>query len=558
MESIGDDLTIMPFKPLDDELVDILRQAGRERDFQAGEIVLDAGQPHDRIFYVLDGEIEVVDPLTGRRKLESTLGPRQFTGDVGLLSSATSTLPLRAAKPTRTIEVAREALVQAIADSPELSDHLLTIFAARRRRQFEAGDSAIVLIGAERDPAVQQVELFLRRNRIPFESHELDSADGDRAADECAIPRHRPAVLFGKGREIAEPTPAKVAARLGLDLQLNCGDSVDLLIIGGGPAGVAAAVYAGAEGIEALVIEDLSIGGQAGTSSRIENYMGFPTGISGGDLIWRGQLQALKFGTRFAVPRRIVALKDGPRGLCATLDGGTELCVRAVLIAAGVQYRRLPIPGLEQLEGRGVYYAATEMEARFCRETDAVIIGGGNSAGQAAMYLSRAARHVHLLVRGPSLAESMSDYLRHRLDADPRITIHYNAQCLAVDGDDHLTSVRIREGERDRDIATNALFVMVGAAPNTDWLAGMIELDDKGFVRTGRAVGGASNFATSHPRIWAVGDVRSGSVKRVASAVGEGSVVVSAIWSALEADREKERQAADQQGAAAAEPEPTH
>ena len=241
-----------------------------------------------------------------------------------------------------------------MADSPELSDHLLTIFAARRRRQYEAGDSAIVLIGAERDPAVQQVEQFLTRNRIPFEGHELDSADGERAAIECGTAPRRPAVLFGKGQPVADPTPAKVAQLLGLDLQLECGDMVDLLIVGGGPAGVAAAVYAGAEGIDALTIEDLSIGGQAGTSSRIENYMGFPTGISGGDLVWRGQVQALKFGTRFAVPRRVVGLQDGPRGLCATFDGGTERCVRAVLIATGVQYRRLPIDDLESFEGRGV------------------------------------------------------------------------------------------------------------------------------------------------------------------------------------------------------------
>ena len=554
MDTIGGDLSIMPFKPLGEDQVELLRQVGRERTFDTGEIVLDAGQSHDRLWYVEEGEIEVVDPLTGARKVPSTLGPRQFTGEIGLLSGATATLPLRAAMPTRTIEVPRNALLAAMSDSPELSDHLLTIFAARRRLQFEAGASAIVLIGADRDPAIQQVELFLARNRIPFESHDLGSADADLAADECGVDRTKPAVMFGKGHQIDDPTPAKVARQLGLDLKLECGDAVDLLIVGGGPAGVEAAVYAGAEGIDALVIEDLSIGGQAGTSSRIENYMGFPTGISGGDLVWRGQVQAMKFGTRFAVPRRVVGVSDGPRGLCVTLDGGTEICVRAVLIAAGVQYRRLPIPGLEKFEGAGVYYAATEMEARFCRETEAVVIGGGNSAGQAAMYLSRAARHVHLLVRGPSLAESMSEYLRHRLNADPRITIHYDAQCIAVDGDDHLRAVTIQEDGAKKRIDTNALFVMVGAAPNTGWLSGLIELDDKGFVRTGREAGGASIFATSHPRVWAVGDVRSGSVKRVASAVGEGSVVVSAIWSSLEADREAERREADQQAAPMAQP----
>ena len=296
------------------------------------------------------------------------------------------------------------------------------------------------------------------------------------------------------------------------------------------------------------MIEDLSIGGQAGTSSRIENYMGFPTGISGGDLVFRGQVQAMKFGTRFAMPRRVTALSERDDGsLCAMVDGHLQICARALLIATGVQYRRLPLPNIDKYEGAGVYYAATEMESRFCRKTEAVIVGGGNSAGQAAMYLSRTAAHVHLLVRGPSLAESMSDYLRSRLDNDPRITIHYQSQIKALDGDDHLKSVTIDEAGQPRDIPTQALFIMAGAAPNSDWLSGLVELDGKGFIRTGREVGGASTFATSHPRIWAVGDVRAGSVKRVASAVGEGSVVVSAIWTALDTHHGAERNAADQQ-----------
>ncbi len=549
MDSIGGDLTIMPFTPLAEEQVAILRTIGRERHFAPGDILCRAGDPQDRLYYLEEGEVEVVDPLTDGRKGSTTLGPRQFTGEIGLLGEASITLPLRAVVATRTIEVERGPLLKAMADNPELSDHLLTIFAARRRRQFEAGDSALVLIGADADPAIRRVEEFLRRNRIPFESHDLGTADGDRAARDCRIDPARPAVVFGRDEQIHDPTPLKIAQRLGLDLRLQCGDTVDLVIVGGGPAGVAAAVYAGAEGIEALVIEDISVGGQAGTSSRIENYMGFPTGISGGDLVWRGQVQAMKFGTRFAMPRRVTGLSDRPNGLCVTLDGGTQVHARAVLVAAGVQYRRLPIDGLQRFEGAGVYYAATEMEARFCRRTDAIVIGGGNSAGQAAMYLSRAANHVHMLVRGSSLAESMSDYLRNRLDADPRITIHYQSEVTALHGDSALDSVTIRTPEGERQVASSALFIMVGAAPNTSWLEQLVALDDKGFVLTGRDAGAASTFATSHPRIWAVGDVRSGSVKRVASAVGEGSVVVSAIWSALDSDRDAERREADQQAA---------
>lgn len=550
METIGGDLANMPFTPLDESQVEILRAAGSERQFAAGELVSPAGSRQDRLWFVEDGEIEVVDDSTGERLFPTTLGPRQFTGDVALLSGGSGTLSLRAALATRTIEVEREGLLAAMAANPELGDHLLTIFSARRRRQFEGGESAVVLIGPEADPAVREVEIFLSRNRLPFQSHSLRSSEADEAAAECKIAAHEPAVVFTSGERIADPTPLKVAQRLGLDLDLDTSRPVDLLIVGGGPAGVAAAVYAGAEGLAALLIEDVSIGGQAGTSSRIENYMGFPTGISGGDLVWRGQVQALKFGTRFAMPRRVTKLDDRGQGvLCATIDGEIELCARAVLIAAGVQYRRLPIGGIERLEGAGVYYAATEMEARFCRESETVIVGGGNSAGQAAMYLSRAANHVHLLVRGASLAESMSDYLRRRLEQDARITIHYRSECIALHGEKQLEAVTIRSGDAERRVPTKALFVMAGAAANTGWLSNLVALDAKGFVLTGEEASGETTYATSHPRIWAVGDVRSGSVKRVASAVGEGSVVVGAIWSALEQDRESERRQADQQAA---------
>ena len=538
MESIAGDLTTMPRTPLLAEHVAALREIGHERRFAAGETVAEAGTPMDRFIYVEEGEIEVVDPYTGERYLPSTIGPTQFLGEIAFLSGGNFNLPFRAVSDTRVVEVDREPMLALMANTPEMSDIILSVYAARRRRQYEAGDSALILIGADRDPAIQSIASFASRNRVPFQSFDLGSAEARDAAVTCAIGADRPAVIFGKGEVIDDPSPLKVAQKLGLDLSLREGDSVDLLIVGGGPAGVAAAVYAGAEGLDALVIEDVSIGGQAGTSSRIENYMGFPTGISGGDLIFRGQVQAMKFGTSFAMPRRVTGLEEGDDGtLCAIIDEDIRLCARAILIASGVQYRRLPIDRLEEFEGAGVYYAATEMESRFCARTDAVIVGGGNSAGQAAMYLSRSAGHVHLLVRGSSLAASMSDYLRSRLEADPRITIHYDSQLVGLDGGDHLERVTINEGGAEREIETRALFVMVGAAPNSDWLSGLVELDAKDFVRTGREVGGASPYATSHPRIWAVGDVRAGSVKRVASSVGEGSVVVSSIWTALDADQ---------------------
>ena len=359
-------------------------------------------------------------------------------------------------------------------------------------------------------------------------------------AESCAISSTRAAVIFGRDVVVADPTPEKVAALLGLNRDLRNDESFDVLIVGGGPAGVAAGVYCGAEGLSALVIEDVAIGGQAGTSSRIENYMGFPTGISGGDLVWRGEVQAMKFGTRFALPRRVASLARLPGGdYCATFEGGERVRGGAVIVASGVQYRRLPIPRLADFEGAGVYYAATEIEARYCKGTQAVIIGGGNSAGQAAMYLSRSADCVHVLVRGDSLAVSMSNYLSSRLEADPAIAIGYGSQVTALHGDEHLEAVTVRDvatGAR-RTIETRALFIMVGAAPNTAWLSGLVDLDDKGFVRTGADVGADSPFATSQPGVFAVGDVRSGSVKRVASAVGEGSVAVSKVWAYLDAAR---------------------
>ena len=537
MESIAGDLRVMTRTPLEPDHVAALRLAGHERHYAAGEMVAEAGSPMDRFIYVEEGEIELVDPYSGKRYVESTIGPTQFVGEVGFLSGGNFTLPFRACAATRTIEVERQTMLGLMANIPEMSDIVLTVYTARRRRQFEQGDSSLVLVGAEVDLAVQAVAIFASRNHIPFQSFDLGTDEADQAAMSCSIESGKPAVIFGKGELIDDPTPLKVAQKIGLDLNPGDADDIDLLIVGGGPAGVAAAVYAGAEGLRALVIEDLSIGGQAGTSSRIENYMGFPTGISGGDLVFRGQVQAMKFGTRFAMPRRVTSLADnGTDGLCATLDGSLPICARAILIATGVQYRRLPLPGVERFEGAGVYYAATEMETRFCRQTEAVIVGGGNSAGQAAMYLSRAASHIHVLVRGESLAESMSDYLRSRLEAHPRITIHYRSNITSLDGDAHLKSITIDEDGKSVEIATQALFVMAGAEPNSDWLSGLVELDDKGFVRTGREVEGASTFATSHPRIWAVGDVRAGSVKRVASAVGEGSVVISHVYRHIRPD----------------------
>ncbi len=535
MESLGEDLAVMPRVPLADEHVAMLRAIGTERSYDAGAIVAEVGEPIDRFIYIEAGEVEVLDPYTRERLLPSTLGPTQFMGEIAFLNRGSWFLPMRAAQPTRTLEVPRAEMLDLMARVPELSDHVIRVFAARRRRQFELRNSAIKLIGADRDPAVQQVERFLSRNRIPFRSFDLDAADSETRAV-CDLTGHTPSVVIGQGEVVADPTPRKIARMFGLDLDVCRETLYDLLIVGGGPAGVAASVYAGAEGLCALAVEDTAIGGQAGTSSRIENYMGFPTGISGTDLVWRGQIQALKFGTRFAMPRRVEALRRREDGtFCARLDDGDEVCAHAVLVATGVQYSRLDLPQLEAFEGAGVFYAATEMEARFCNATEAVVIGGGNSAGQAAMYLSRTARHVHVVVRGPSLAASMSAYLTQRLEADPRITIHYDARVTALHGDGYLDAITLASRNGEQRISTRAVFIMIGAAPNTGWLSGLAATDTKGFVLTGEAAGHASPYETSTDGIFAVGDVRAGSVKRVASAVGEGSVVVSRVWEYVDA-----------------------
>jgi thioredoxin reductase (NADPH) len=522
--------------PLAPSHVAALRDAGTIVTYPAGAFLARPGERVDRFIYVEDGEVEVVNPYTNERHLPSTLGPTQFMGEIAFLTGGVWSMPMRAARETRVIEVPRDAMLTLMSQIPEMSDIVIAVLAARRRRQLDDGDSSLVLIGEEVDRDVRRIAEFASRNRIPYTSLPIDSPQAEATARTCAVAPAAPAVIFGRDHVVHEPTPDKVARLLGLNLDFAEDEAFDVLIVGGGPAGVAAGVYAGAEGLCALVCEDVAIGGQAGTSSRIENYMGFPTGISGADLVWRGEVQAMKFGTRFAMPRRVAQLERlEDQSFCATFDNGHRIRARAVVVATGVQYRRLPIPRLSDFEGAGLYYAATEIEARDCKGTEAVIIGGGNSAGQAAMFLSRSARCVRLLVRGPSLAASMSSYLSSRLEADPAIRIEYGVEVGALHGDNHLEAITIRQSATGAEstLKTRALFVMVGAAPNTGWLKDLVKLDDKGFVLTGEAAGGHSPYETSCAGVFAVGDVRAGSVKRVASAVGEGSVVISKVWDFL-------------------------
>jgi thioredoxin reductase (NADPH) len=532
MESSAVDLATYVRTPLAASHVAHLRSIGEIVHFEAGDTVVAFGQPNDAFFYILAGEMAAWDEVTGKPYGNAVLGPSQFGGEMSFLSGGMAQLSNRAATPLTVIRVPRAAMMQALAEIPEMSDIVITVFAARRRRLIESGQAGLTLIGPEQDRAVRRVEAFATQNRIPHRVHALGSAEALALAQRCGVPADRGAVMLGERTVLTDPTPRSVARHFGLDLAVDNGAEFDVVIVGAGPAGLAAGVYAGAEGLRALVVDETAVGGQAATSSRIENYMGFPTGISGADLCARGEIQALKFGTRFAVPRRVSALQRQGKGFAVTLDDGVVVRARAIVVATGVQYRRLPLDRLAEFEGAGVSYAATELEARHVAGRAAVVVGGGNSAGQAAMHLSRRAQCVHLVVRGASLASSMSDYLVERIRKNAAITLHFHAEVAALHGEQTLDAVTLREADIESRIEAAGLFIMVGAAPNTGWLAGLVDLDSKGFVLT------ADGYLTSCPGNFAVGDVRAGSVKRVASAVGEGSVVISKVWAHVAAGRD--------------------
>jgi thioredoxin reductase (NADPH) len=404
-------------------------------------------------------------------------------------------------------------------------------------RHAQAG---VVLIGPSHSGDTLRIQRFLSRNGYPHRMLDTD-ADSD-AEGLLACPQlvgaALPIVLMPGHAFLSNPPTPTLADALGLTESFDAARVYDLVVVGAGPAGLAAAVYGASEGLDTLVIEPLAPGGQAGTSSKIENYLGFPTGISGQALAGRAQVQAQKFGARLAISRRAVALHCTEPAYRVELEDGTLIGSRSVVIATGARYRMLDVPGYADFEGRGIHYAATWLEGNLCTDEEVVVVGGGNSAGQAAVFLSQHARMVHILVRGEGLAATMSDYLIQRIEASPRITLHAHCEITGLGGADALEEIEWTHrlsGVAMRRPAAN-LFVMIGAVPNTDWLNGCVPLDRGGFVITGRDEEGmalASPYATVRPGIFAVGDVRSGSTKRVASGVGEGSVVVSAIHSYL-------------------------
>lgn len=532
------------FPRLPAEMVARITGYGTEEMLPAGTLVFERGQRSVDFFLVLEGSIEIFDlGPEGARNVFTVHGERQFSGELDLFNNRQILVSGRTGSDSRIVRVRRADFRRLVAAEPDIGEIVMRAFILRRVGLIQHTQGGIVLIGPRHGGDTLRLQRFLSRNGYP---HRLLDTEADPDAEgflECfELGTDSLPVVIAPGEEVLRnPSIAALADRLGLTETIDPGHVYDLAVVGAGPAGLAAAVYAASEGLETIVIEGTAPGGQAGTSSKIENYLGFPTGISGQALAGRAQTQAQKFGATLAISRNVARIACERQPYRLTLDDGTSVATRAVVIASGARYRKLDLVNYARFEGQGIHYAATALEARLCGDSEVAVAGGGNSAGQAAVFLSRAAKHVHVLVRGAGLAATMSDYLVQRIASSPRITLHPYSEITALEGDASLSRVtwtNSRTGERtERDIGN--VFVMIGAEPNTDWLDGCLALDAKGFVETGRDGGGrplASPYATTRPGIFAVGDVRAGSVKRVASGVGEGSVVVQAVHQFLEPD----------------------
>jgi thioredoxin reductase (NADPH) len=532
-----DYLVKQAFPVLGDEEIALLRPFSVSRVTRAGEVIYEAGKAQPALVVVLAGRTEVVDRTDGSDRPISSSGPGEFIGELGLLTGQTAFATCVVREPGEVLVIPAGGVQAAIETVPRLSDVLVIAFAARRQLLMRSAGSTLTLIGPESSPDVLYLEEFVSRNRIPYRSLTPDDPAAVALLEHVAGTKRAAVWVVVRGQiALADPSPLALAKALGLNLAIKQERIADLLIVGTGPAGLAAAVYGASEGLTAIAIDDVAIGGQAGASSRIENYLGFPTGIGGGDLAFRAEVQALKFGARIAVPRRATQLRRAGKHFEVRLDELTTFRARSVVVATGARYRRLGLPHQERFEGAGIYYAATELEARNCRDAEVMVVGGGNSAGQAAMFLASTARLVHLVYRGSDLGHSMSRYLITRLEGAANVRIHLDSAVRELQGDERLRSVTIAAGTgAPKQAPVEAMFVMIGADPRTEWLRGAIDLDEQGFILTGPdlALAGSSlvssQFQTSEPGVFAVGDVRSGSVKRVASAVGEGSVVVQAV-----------------------------
>jgi thioredoxin reductase (NADPH) len=520
-----------------------LQRHGSRRSVQAGDYLFRQGEQSYEFYVVLSGAVEIVSHANGAEHVLARHEAGRFIGELNLVTGLRVFVSARVAESGEVLVLSREALRNLIATQPGLSDVILKALMARRGLLLSSAAESLRLIGSRYSPETRRTREYLTRSRVP---HEWLDPDQDPAIDELlqtagVDPSDLPVVFTG-GTVLRHVSAGSLAEYLGLTIASLPSRNFDLVVAGGGPAGLAAAVYGASEGLHTLVVEMVAVGGQAGASSRIENYLGFPTGVSGEELTQRALVQAEKFGAYLTSPCAAASLREGNGHLVIRLSDGTDVGARAIIAATGARYRRLQLARLEQLEGNGVYYAATEAEARLCAGSPAVVVGGGNSAGQAAIFLADSGSSVTVVIRGSDLGHSMSRYLVDRIQLHPRINVRLNAQVTALYGERNLSEVRITDPDTSEVIACSGLFSLIGADPSSDWLCSCAALDEHGFVLTDLALSDAHldagwrtagrrplPFETSRQGLFAVGDLRSGSMKRVASAVGEGSAAVRSV-----------------------------
>src|SRR5919199_1505268 len=537
------------FPKLTPEQINRIAAHGRIRSVQPGQVLIEQGDTSVPFFVVITGEVEIVRPFGAYETLVTIHGYGEFTGEVNMLSGRRSLVRARATKPGKVIELDHQQMLGLVQTDAELSDILMRAFILRRVELIAAGVGDIVLIGSTHSAGTLRIKEFLMRNGHPYSYIDLEhDPDVQNLLDSSQISASEIPVLICRGQVVLRnPANQQIADCLGFNESIDQTQMRDLVVIGAGPSGLASAVYGASEGLDVVVLETGSPGGQAGSSSRIENYLGFPTGISGQDLAGRAYIQAQKFGSHILIAKATRLICDR-RPYIVELENGTRISTRTIVIATGAQYRKLPLENLSRFEGAGVYYGATFVEAQLCGGDEVIVVGGGNSAGQAAVFLAQTTKRVHMLVRSSGLAASMSRYLIRRIENSPTITLRPQTEIVAVEGGNHLDSVYWRNGKtgQTEKHEISHIFIMTGADPNTDWLNGCIALDDKGFIKTGpdllpEDLGAAAwpltrppyLLETSLPGIFAVGDVRGGSIKRVASAVGEGSIAISFVHQVL-------------------------
>jgi thioredoxin reductase (NADPH) len=524
---------------------------GKRRKVDAGETLVEQGDPNMPFVVVISGALEVLrDPAVDAEIAVVVHTAGNFFGDISMLSHRRATLHARMRDAGEVIVIDRRCLQKLVQSDSELGDILMRAFILRRVAMIAQGLGDVVLLGSSNSAGTLRVKEFLSRNGHPYSYVDLDHESGvQELLDRFQVGLQDVPVLICQGKlALKNPTNEQVADCLGFNVGIDQGHLRDVIIVGAGPAGLSSAVYAASEGLSSLVVETTAPGGQAGSSSKIENYLGFPTGISGLELANRAITQAQKFGAEMMIARRVVRLKCERKPYIIEVDGGTQLSARTVIIATGAEYRKLPLKDLGTYECAGIYYGATSIESQLCANEEVIVIGGGNSAGQAAVFLSSTSKHVHMLVRSGGLADTMSRYLIRRIEENPQITVHAHTELSSVEGNGRVEHVAWRNnqtGEVEKNDIRH-VFVMTGANPNTQWLDGCLVQDKQGFIKTGPSLTREDLVAahwplprapflleTSLPGVFAVGDVRSGNVKRVASAVGEGSIAISMVHQVL-------------------------